>query len=940
MKPLGLGGRRPVQPDAARAVRGRRGAVLAGAVLVALSTGEAAGQPGGLFREVAPAGPGAGPDFPIVSDSITLRRRLVAIDFGQLTPPANTAAAIPATAQAAPSGVLTLNLFDDASFTGLVQSVAPTFSGGYSLSGPLAGVEMGTMTLVVNGDVVAGTVRTPEATYRIRPAGAGRHAVSQVDLSRLPLLGEPIPGRRWEEDEFRPLGRDGRLPSLVEPRVAPPVPAAFRATEDAPRADTQGSIAADRAALEALYDAMDGSNWTNSTNWKTDAPLDQWYGVTMHQGRVWGVDLHDNGLAGPIPSDLGSLTNVRWLLLSSNALTGAIPGELGSLGNLESLSLWGNELTGSIPAALGNLTGLEWLALSSNELTGRIPAELGRLANLEYLSLGWNELTGAIPAALGNLTDLEVLRLSSNELTGSTIWLENLTNLEWLNLSANWGVTGALPASLELPSLERLDIFFTQTCAPAGWRAWLKTIEFDGRLCGAERVTIDVAVVYTPAAREAAGGTAAIEALIDLRVAETNGAYHASGVQLRLALAAREEVDYVESGDARVDMERLSEPSDGYLDSVHDLRDRAGADLVHLIVSESNFGGQGQRPGVFSFCIVTYPDSSCFAHELGHNMALRHERYEQSIKRDWGGGVLTPDPAYGYVNQRAFRTGAPESSRWRTIMAYGTQCDDADFRCNRLLRFSNPRQQHDGDPLGVPQEPANRDVDGPADAVAVLNATGPAVALWRDGPAAANRPPEPVGALSPVRIGLNEGTATVDVSGAFRDPDGDPLTYGATSSAVQVAAVSISGSRVTVTPVSDGAATVRVTATDPGGLSAAQTFTVTVGSRATMSFTDHPLVSGVTPIRAVHFTELRERIDALRAAVGLARFGWTDPVITANVTPVKLVHLLELRSALGAAYAVAGRAAPRWTDTAPTGGATPIRAAHLMELRAAVVALE
>jgi len=679
----------------------------------------------------------------------------------------------------------------------------------------------------------------------------------------------------------------------------------------------QGSPATDRAALEALYDATDGPNWTDSTNWKTDAPLDQWHGVTMHQGRVWGVNLHDNALTGSIPSDLAALTNARYLFLSSNGLTGAIPGELGSLENLESLILWGNQLTGAIPAALGNLAKLEALFLGLNELTGPIPAELGRLVNLRRLWLEWNELTGAFPGSLGNLT-----------------------NLEELHLASNWGVTGALPASLELPSLETLNVFFTQTCAPTDWRDRLQAIEFDGRLCGSEGVTIDVAVVYTRAAREAAGGTAAIEALIDLWVAETNGAYDASGVRHRLALVAREEVDYVESGDAGIDMERLSEPSDGYLDSVHDLRDRAGADLVHLIVSESNFGGQGQRPGAFSFCIVTFPDSSCFAHELGHNMALRHERYEQSFKRDWGGGVLTLDPAYGYVNERAFQAGAPESSRWRTIMAYGTQCDDADFRCNRLLRFSNPRQQYDGDPLGVPQEPANRDVDGPADAVAVLNATGPAVALWRDRPAAANRIPEPVGTLPPLRIALNAGSATVDVSGAFRDPDGDPLTYGATSSAVQVAVVSVSGSRVTVTPVSDGTATVRVTATDPGGLSAAQTFSVTVGSRAARSFTDHPLVGGVTPIRAVHFTELRERIDALRAATGLARFGWTDPILTAGVTPVKLVHMLELRSALGAAYAVAGRSVPHWTDTAPTGGATPIRAGHLMELRAAVLALE
>ena len=98
-------------------------------------------------------------------------------------------------------------------------------------------------------------------------------------------------------------------------------------------------------------------------------------------------------------------------------------------------------------------------------------------------------------------------------------------------------------------------------------------------------------------------------------------------------------------------------------------------------------------------------------------------------------------------------------------------------------------------------------------------------------------------------------------------------------------------------------------------------------------------VVGQRPL-AVHFTELRARIDGVRSAAGLGRLAWTDPVLTAGVTPVRLVHLLELRSALAAAYAEAGRSAPRWTDPAPVGGTTPIRAAHLMELRAAVVALE
>ena len=106
------------------------------------------------------------------------------------------------------------------------------------------------------------------------------------------------------------------------------------------------------------------------------------------------------------------------------------------------------------------------------------------------------------------------------------------------------------------------------------------------------------------------------------------------------------------------------------------------------------------------------------------------------------------------------------------------------------------------------------------------------------------------------------------------------------------------------------------------------------------SFSDDPIQPGLTPVKAVHFTELRTRIDALRRAAGLPAFPWAGPVLTAGVTRVRLVHLLDLREALGAVYAVVGRPVPAWTDAAPAAGTTPIRAAHLMELRAAVLALE
>ena len=203
-----------------------------------------------------------------------------------------------------------------------------------------------------------------------------------------------------------------------------------------------------------------------------------------------------------------------------------------------------------------------------------------------------------------------------------------------------------------------------------------------------------------------------------------------------------------------------------------------------------------------------------------------------------------------------------------------------------------------------------------------------------------NRPPRPTGAL-PDRTLAPSRILNVNVSRAFVDPDGDALSYTAWSSAPQVARARAAGDVVTLTAVDEGTATIGVTATDPGGLSATQPFTVTV-SKTTVSvpFTDDPLQPGATPVKAVHFTELRTRIDALRRAGGLPAVPWTDPVLSAGVTRVRLVHLLELREALAAAHRAAGRSSPGWTDAAPAAGSTPIRTVHLMELRTAVLALE
>ena len=90
-----------------------------------------------------------------------------------------------------------------------------------------------------------------------------------------------------------------------------------------------------------------------------------------------------------------------------------------------------------------------------------------------------------------------------------------------------------------------------------------------------------------------------------------------------------------------------------------------------------------------------------------------------------------------------------------------------------------------------------------------------------------NRPPQAVGTLADrtLQVGTSE---TVNVAGAFRDPDNDTLEYEATSSNETFVTGSVTGAVVTLTAVAVGTATITITATDTGGLSATQEFQVTV----------------------------------------------------------------------------------------------------------------
>ena len=158
--------------------------------------------------------------------------------------------------------------------------------------------------------------------------------------------------------------------------------------------------------------------------------------------------LNSNELFGPIPTEMGNLTNLVALSLKHNALSGPIPLGIARLTRLAHLSLLDNRLSGPIPAELRNLTSLGNLSLGSNDLWGRIPAELGDLTSLRSLSLRYNELSGPIPVEIGNLTNLAALYLGSNALSGPIpVEIGNLTNLVRLTLDRN-ELSGGVPVEL------------------------------------------------------------------------------------------------------------------------------------------------------------------------------------------------------------------------------------------------------------------------------------------------------------------------------------------------------------------------------------------------------------------------------------------------------------------------------------------------------------
>ena len=357
------------------------------------------------------------------------------------------------------------------------------------------------------------------------PRAAGMIAAWSPDGERIALygpLGDPMWNAVADDERIYTIardgtdervlvgGRDGHLHAVNRPET-PVDPSACSAGTAVPDPQSNPGLVRDCEALLGSIDQLAGRAlfW-----WDTATPITGWGGVTVGgtPPRVVRLELANLGLAGTIPPALGKLSRLRVLDLSGNPLTattldtfygeiylapleGPIPDELGDLTDLEVLNLESTGIIGDIPASLGRLSNLRILNLSRNYLSG-IPSEIGGLSELRELRLSRNRVSSSdVPLEIGDLSRLEVLDLSVNRLTGEIppeigrlsslrilnlaavfFWslspeLGNLSRLEVLDLRYNIDMSGSIPPEMSgLVNLESLNLAGTELsgCVPKG----------------------------------------------------------------------------------------------------------------------------------------------------------------------------------------------------------------------------------------------------------------------------------------------------------------------------------------------------------------------------------------------------------------------------------------------------------------------------------------
>ena len=212
--------------------------------------------------------------------------------------------------------------------------------------------------------------------------------------------------------------------------------------------------------------------------------------------------------------------------------------------------------------------------------------------------------------------------------------------------------------------------------------------------------TIDVLVVYTPAAKQWADSSGGgISNVVAQTMEKAQLVADNSGADFAVLLVHSAEVAYTESGDSSDDLDRLQESGDGYLDSVHTLRSTFGADVVVMFTKVEDVGGIGyllDTPSgspAYAFSITRVQQASLTyttIHEIGHNMGLHHHK-DQNVQ---------PGPGL-YSYSAGWRWVSTDSKRYCSVMTYedGKYFSDG-MTHTRVPLFSNPSLAYIGAATG------------------------------------------------------------------------------------------------------------------------------------------------------------------------------------------------------------------------------------------------